>query len=75
VADRSRSLEETSTRIPVRKKDDCNHDESPLVLRKQKRTRRLPQRTREMRFASAILTDSSCPRLTCVEPPKSAWAR
>jgi DNA polymerase III subunit alpha len=52
VADRSRSLEETSTRIPVRKKDDCNHDESPLVLRKQKRTRRLPQRTREMRFAS-----------------------
>lgn len=44
-------LDEIKTRIPVRRHDDCDH-ESPLLVRRTKRTRRAPQRTREMKFVS-----------------------
>ena len=52
MADRSRSLDETSVSMrSFRQKDDCEH-ETPVVVRKVKRTRRLPQRTKKMHFVS-----------------------
>jgi len=42
-------LDELSVRVPVHKD---HHDQAPVVIRKVKKTRRLPQRTKEMTFAS-----------------------
>lgn len=43
-------LDELSVRVPVHR--DKHGHETPVVIRKVKRTRRLPQRTKEMTFAS-----------------------
>src|SRR5215467_3910194 len=44
------SQESLSVRVPVHR--DRNGHETPVIIRKVKRTRRLPQRSKEMVFAS-----------------------
>lgn len=50
MADRESQFDALSVHVPIHR-DGHGHD-TPVVIRKVKRTRRLPQRTREMTFAS-----------------------
>jgi DNA polymerase-3 subunit alpha len=47
---RDQSLDELQIKLPVR--HDCSNGDQPLLVRKVKRTRRVPQRSKDMVFAS-----------------------